>query len=187
MPIQNLGLTFGTYMYEGDINFQGYGQGSPRIGHYLDYWEERFQYRPIFKFNADGFSGQILSASFNFYCDKTGGSDADFTIHKVNKAVTTGASWYSAGSNAWSIMGCSATEEDRTADTFRASQGFTTIGWASFEITNLTLLNTWLASQRAIVLINAQSPTDYASIALSPAPYLAVEYKTSLIGGIQIF
>ena len=185
MPIQNVLLSWGTYIEEGYPDTSRYGSGSPRIGIVpINRWV-----RPIFKFASDGLSGQIQSVSFNFYCDKTGGSNADFTIHKVNKAVATDATWYYAdySSLPWTGQGCAATEEDRTAASLTATQGFVATGWTSFAVNNLSLFNLWFAGQRAIILVNSQTPTDYASIALDPAPYLAIEYKTSLIGGIQIF
>jgi len=182
MPTQNIPLTWGTYMWEGQLDFSGYGQGSPRIGKDTYYLK---MYRPIFKFAPDAISGEIVSVSFNFYCDKTGGSNSDFTIHKVNRTTTTGATWYHSGSSVWSGLGCSATEEDRTA-AYLAAHQFMSTGWNSIAVTNMSLFNTWFSSQRIIILINIQSPTDYASIALSPVPFLAVEYTTSLVGGAQI-
>lgn len=182
MPIQNIPLSWGTYMWEGQLDFSGYGQGSPRIGKDTYYLK---MYRPFFKFAPDMISGEIVSASFNFYCDKTGGANSDFTIHKVNRTVTTAATWYHSGSSVWTGLGCEATEEDRTYASL-ASYQFNSIGWHSISIPNLTFFNTWFGSQRAILLRGIQSPTDYASITLSPAPFLAVEYTTSLVGGAQI-
>lgn len=182
MPIQNIPLSWGTYMWEGQLDFSGYGQGSPRIGKDTSYQK---MYRPFFKFAPDMISGEIVSATFNFYCDKTGGANSDFTIHKVNRTTTTGATWYHSGSSVWTGLGCSATEEDRTA-AYLATHQFMSTGWNSIAVTNMSLFNTWFSSQRIIILVNIQSPTDYASIALSPAPFLAVEYTTSLVGGAQI-
>lgn len=183
MPTQNIPLQWATYIWEGQLDFSGYGLGSPRIGKDTTYQK---MYRPFFKFSSDAISGSILSVTLNVYCDKTGGSNSGFTIHKVNKTVTTGATWYHSGSAVWTGLGCSATEEDRTAASLTAVSQFTDTGWKSIPINNLSLFETWFASQRAIILINNESPTDYASIALSPAPYLEVTYSTSLVGGVQI-
>lgn len=185
MPTQEIPLTWGTYIWEADLNFTGYGQGSPRIGIDTSYNK---MYRPLLKFDLGAISGSVVSATFNFYCDKTAGANSGFTIHKVNKAAATNATWYYANATSliWTANGCSATEEDRTAASL-ASHQFASTGWNSIPVTNLSLFNTWFGSQRIIVLINTETPTDYASIALSPAPYLAVEYTSSLVGGIQIF
>lgn len=184
MPTQNIPLQWATYIWGADLNYSGYGQGSLRIGIDPSYNK---MYRPLLKFAPDAISGQILAATLNFYCDKTGGSNSGFTIHKVNKAAAADATWYYADASSliWSGLGCSATEEDRTAASL-ASHQFNSTGWNSISVTNLSLFDTWFASQRTIVLINTETPTNYASIALSPAPYLEVTYFSTLVGGIQI-
>lgn len=187
MPVQNIPLDWGTWIQTNYPDSPRYGLGSPRVGTFYPMTEPGVDYYSIFKFRMDGFSGQILSATLNVYCDVGGGSNMICDVNMVNKAANTSATWYYARYSdlPWTIQGCGAVYEDRS-DVAMTSVNLGAVGWKAVPI-NLTAFTPFLNGQRMLIIRPVQGPTNWGSISLTNAPYLAVEYKTSLVGGVQIF
>lgn len=183
MAVQNFAMSWGTYLDQTAETQQRSGESSMRVGYYNI--TPGYQYRPILAFAGDQFSGQIVSVTLNLYCNSTGADN--FQIHTVNRTTTSAATWQHSGSTAWQNNGCDATEEDRTAASWIDWYKFTNTGWHAIPITNLTPFNSFFSGQRMLILRPTEVNQNYAVIAKSPVPYLAITYTTSLLGGVQIF
>lgn len=179
MPIQNVPMNWGTWLKSTD---------SYTPTHYADsYMRLGFdsggtvECRPLIKFRDDGFSGQILSASIMLYCLSAGNSPA-CGGYKVNKSFATSAAW----ATPWDTAGCNHVSNDRSGTSLANGPRLSTTGWITIPVTDLTELLGVLNGLDAILLVG--DSRDYATIdkATYP-PYLAIEYKSSIVGGVQIF
>lgn len=170
MPIQNVLMDYGTWLNPPD-NYYPHADDS--------YMSVDSYKRPLIHFANDGFSGQILSANLYVYCsavpDRIG-----VTGYRVNRAYNNAlAAW----ATPWGVPGCDQISEDRS-NTPALTGDIQYTGWTACPIVNLNELLAIINGLDAILLIGADG---IATIAKSPAPYLAIEYKTSIVGGIQIF
>lgn len=183
MAVQNIALSWGTYLDQTAQTTQRGGDSSMRVGYYNI--TPGYQYRPVIALANDQFSGRIVSITLNLYCSATGAEN--FAIHTVNRTTTSAATWQHSGNSAWQNNGCDATEEDRTAAVWASDYKFTSTGWHAISITNLTPFNSFFSGQRVLILRPTEVNQNYAVIEKSPAPYLSITYTTSLLGGVQIF
>ena len=173
MPIQNVLMNAGTWLKVGDNYLSHYGDSYMGLG-YDGYW------RPLIKFNNDGFSGQILSASLKVYCSSTAWPwVTGFKVNKVFNPVT--AAW----ATPWTTAGCNAVNEDRSGVELFTGTQLTAVGWNTIPVADLSELLGVINGLDSIILTGSGAYATY--IEKDPLPYLAIEYKTSIVGGIQIF
>jgi hypothetical protein len=183
MPIQNVYLNWGTFINEADQTLPRGGETFMNVG----LRSGGYKSRVLMKFNNDGFSGQMLSATLNFYCSDVGGNP-QFNVFKVNRASSVNATWQSSGLSTWNNNGCEGVNEDRSGVTMITAYRLNSTGWNTVTITSLSELLGVINGLDTILLreVDGDNRT-WARIEKSPAPYLAVEYKTSIVGGVQIF
>jgi|GEM_PF-2854279 len=143
--------------------------------------------RPLIKFNNDGFSGQILSATLNLYC--TTATDMPWRAYKVNRACGVNATWANTGwgYGAWNKPGCDGVSEDRSLAAMTAEAQLGITGWHAVPITSLSELLGVINGLDVILLREAGSSRGATVIGKSPSPYLAINYESSIVGGVQIF
>ena len=184
MPVQNVYLEWGTWINGLDITGPTHGgESTMKIGGHT--WSgQTVEARPIMKLNSDAFSGQILSVTLNLYCTQI---RSNIMAYRVIRAGNANATWRNSGLADWGIDGCEQPNTDRSFTAlFSAWYVMNTTGWHSIPIVNMTEFNSIISGIYTIILLG--SSTNYtAFIAKDPLPYLAIEYTTSLVGGVQIF
>lgn len=186
MPIQNIYLEWGTWINGLDMTGPSHGGAATmKVGGHTDNGQTA-EARPLFKLDSDAFSGQIVSASLNLYASQAS-AGTNIMAYRVIRASNANATWQSSGLSDWQYDGCDNPNTDRSYTAlFSAWYLMNTTGWHSIPIAEMTELNSIISGLYTLILLG--SSTNYtASIAKSPAPYLAIEYTTSLVGGIQIF
>lgn len=178
MPIQKVYMQWGTWLWDKD-NTIPHGNDS-----YMHVGSER---RPLIKFNNDGFSGQILSATLNLYCSTAGSTP--WKVYKVNRACGVNATWANTGvsSGWWRTAGCDSVNEDRSGVAMTAETQLGSTGWHAVTITSLSELLGVINGLDVILLRNTETGRGTAVIEKSPSPYLAITYESSIVGGVQIF
>ena len=178
MPIQKVYMTWGTWLWSNDQTISHGNDPYMRVGSGR---------RPLIKFNDDGFSGQILSATLNLYCSTAG--DTPWIVYKVNRACGVKATWANTGSSygAWNEAGCDSVNEDRSGVAMTAETQLEITGWHAVTITSLSQLLGVINGLDVILLRDNQGGRGTAVIEKSPLPYLAINYESSVVGGVQIF
>ena len=185
MPTQKIYLQWGTWINGLDVGGPSHGGDSyMKVGCHT--WSGAdAPARPILKFNSDGFSGQIVSVTLNF----TTGSEGlftSFTPYRVVRTSNANAVWVNSGVSDWGLAGAGAAS-DRSFTPLCDSVGLGASAAHSIPLTNLTEFNSVLSGLYTIIFVENYVGGRYRYILKTPTPYLAVEYTTSLVGGIQIF
>ena len=171
-------MDWGTWLW---INDQTIPHGDDT---YMNVGSEK---RPLIKFDNDGFSGQILSATLNLYCSTAGATP--WRAYKVNRTCGVNATWANTGVSygAWRTGGCDSVNEDRSGVAMTAEIQLSSTGWHAVTITSLSELLGVINGLDVILLRNMKTGRGTATIEKSPLPYLAITYETSIVGGVQIF
>lgn len=140
--------------------------------------------RSLMKFDYNGIPGAMQSASLNFYVTNSGGAPM-LQVWRITRASTANATWQVSPITAWHAPGAENMNNDRYQIPLTAQYQITTTGWHSIPITSLEQLQLFLDGLKILLLRNDDT-REPAIIAKSPAPYLAIDYKSSLAGGVQI-
>jgi len=186
MPTQKMYLNWGTWINGLDLTGPTHGsEATMKIGghSWSGYTAEA---RPILGFNNDGFSGQIVSVTLNLYATETT-AGSRIMAHRVIRASNANAVWNNSGVTDWAQAGCQSSLTDRSYTAlFSENYLMNTIGWHAIPIVEMVEFNLIISGIYTLILLG--SSTNYtAFISKTQVPYLAIEYTTSLVGGIQIF
>jgi hypothetical protein len=136
-------------------------------------------------FNYNGIPGEIQSASLNFYVSDIGNSPI-FQVWRITRACTSNATWLLSPQTAWHAPGAENMNNDRYQTPLTSTYRITATGWHSVSITSLAQLQLLFDGLKTL-LLREDDPRDAATISKTTnAPYLAIDYKSSLAGGVQI-
>ena len=173
---QTIAMAWGTYIDGATIGERGG----------LTYMELRDNQYPLIKFNNDAFYGIIVSATLNLYVAQNIVGSMGFNAYRVIRTANIHATWYNATeSTSWAAEG-GADATDHSFTVMATCSGMS-LGWNAISIANLTELKAVIDGQDLIVLRDNGNPYDSNKIDKSNAPYLSITYRTSLLGGVQIF
>ena len=188
MPIQNVYLNRGTWINEADMGGPSHGSdGYMKVCGHNPGDGNMYESRPLMLFNNDAFSGQIVSATLNLYISSVTGSPRRFYPYRMIRRFGQNANWTDSNSEgSWGYHGCDNPNSDRSYTPFTGMFAVAGVGWMSMPVTNLTELLSIIEGIDSVILVPTVTESD-VRIAKDPAPYLAIEYTTSLVGGIQIF
>lgn len=173
MPIQNVYMNQGTWIFENDSTIP-HGSDSYMMAGVMN----TGKCRPLINFNNDGFSGQILGGSLFVYCSNPNGYPWIWG-YRVTRDYYHNATW----SIPWTTPGCDHVWADRS-DIRLFTSTRAKSGWIEMPVADLTELLNVINGKDTILLVGGDAPA--ARIEKSPAPYLAIEYRSSLVGGVQI-
>lgn len=140
--------------------------------------------RSLMKFDYNGIPGAIQSASLNFYVSDSGGLPK-LQVWRITRDCTPNATWIDSAITSWHTPGAENMNNDRYQHPLTAQYKITATGWNSIPITNLEQLQLFLDGLKILLLRNDDVSAP-AGIEKYPAPYLAINYKSSLVGGVQI-
>ena len=177
MPIQKVYMNQGTWLNAGNDSNRFDGDSYMNVG--LVGYQLAYEARPLINFNNDGFSGQILSAKLHVYCSSAG-AQPWVTGYKVNRVFNIASTWR----DPWTIPGCNEITSDRSNVQLFTGTRILAAGWTELPVANLSELLALISASDTILLVGGAAA---ATIAKDPLPYLAIEYKTSIVGGVQIF
>ena len=177
MPIQNVLMNAGTWLNASNDSNRFDGDSYMNVGRVG--YQEAYEARPLINFANDGFSGQILSASLRIY-SLAADNGMWVTGYKVNRAFNIASTWR----DPWTTPGCNAITEDRSNVALLTSTRLAA-GWNTLPVADLTELLAVIDGNDTILLVG----DNHTAVGIDKAnvPYLAIEYKTSIVGGIQIF
>ena len=179
MTTLNLSMNWGTFLHS---NEQSSAHGGLT---YMEVGGSGYQARPLMKFDYNGIPGAIQSASLNFYVTNTGGSLPLLRVWRITRESTVNATWLTSPITAWHAAGAENMNNDRYQTPLTAQYQITTTGWHSVPITDLEQLAIMLGGLKTL-LIREEDSRPQATISKTTAPYIAIEYKSSLVGGVQI-
>lgn len=178
MTTLNLSMDWGTWINSYD-NSISHGSDT-----YMKVGVSGYQARPLMKFDYTGVPGVVQSASLNFYVTNTGGSPL-LRVWRITRESTVNATWLVSPITAWHEAGAENRNNDRNQNPLTAQYRITTTGWHSVPITDLEQLAIMLGGLKTL-LIREEDSRLHATISKTTAPYIAIEYKSSLVGGVQI-
>ena len=180
MATINLGFNWGTWIDAND-QFRTHGTDAfMKIG--ASY--STYPMRSLMKFNYNGIPGEVQSATLNFYVTDAGGLPV-LQVWRITRDSSVNATWSDSGISTWHAPGAENMNNDRYQTPLTSTYGITTTGWQSIPITSLEQLVLMLDGLKILLLRNSDTRNP-ATISKTTAPYLAVTYKSSLVGGVQI-
>lgn len=180
MTALNLSMNWGTFLHSNQ-------QSSPQGGlTYMEVGGNGYQARPLMKFDYTGVPGVIQSASLNFYVTDTGGSLPLLRVWRITRDSTINATWLTSPITAWHEAGAENMNNDRYQTPLTAQYQITTTGWHSIPITSLDQLILMLEGLKILLIRNEDTRPQATISKTTNAPYLAINYKSSLVGGVQI-
>lgn len=179
MTTLNLSMNWGTFLHS---NEQSSAHGGLT---YMEVGGNGYQARPLMKFDYTGVPGVVQSASLNFYVTNTGGSLPLLRVWRITRESTVNATWLTSPITAWHAPGAENMNNDRYQTPLTAQYQITATGWHSLPITDLEQLAIMLGGLKTL-LIREEDSRPQATISKTTAPYIAIEYKSSLVGGVQI-
>lgn len=179
MTTLNLSMNWGTFLHS---NEQSSAHGGLA---YMEVGGNGYQARPLMKFDYTGVPGVVQSASLNFYVTNTGGSLPLLRVWRITRESTVNATWLTSPITAWHAAGAENMNNDRYQTPLTATYQITATGWHSLPITDLEQLAIMLGGLKTLLIRNEDSRPQ-ATISKTTAPYIAIEYKSSLVGGVQI-
>lgn len=182
MTTIELPLEWGTWI---DANAQSDSHGSDtfmQIG--ATYWTHAR--RSLMKFTYNGIPGEIQSASLNIYVSDTGGSQPIFQVWRITRACTSNATWLVSPQTAWHSPGAENQNNDHYQHPLTSTYQIKATGWHSIPITNLEQLQLLFDGLKTLLLREDDSRPAATISKTTNAPYLAIDYKSSLVGGVQI-
>jgi len=142
--------------------------------------------KPLIHFTNTPVHGQIQSGTLSIYL-RFAPTASYINVYRVNRAATSAATWNSTGLGNWSSPGCSSTQ-DHSAVPMIVNTARLNAGWNTLTITNLSELRL-LVDELDMITMYYMSDVYISDhyFEESPAPYLTINYTTSLLGGVQIF
>ena len=183
MTTIELPLNWGTWI---DANGQSATHGSDsflQIGSTYSTWARR----SLMNFNYNGIPGEIQSASLNFYVSDTGGSSLlSLRVWRITRECTSKATWLVSPQTAWHEAGAENMNNDRNQNPLTSTYQIKATGWHSIPITSLTQLQLLFDGLKTLLLREENSRPAATISKTTNAPYLAIDYKSSLVGGVQI-
>jgi len=182
MTTIELPLNWGTWI---DANDQNETHGSDsflQIGNTYSTYARR----SLINFSYNGIPGEIQSASLNFYVSDTGGSLPILRVWRITRASTINATWLSSGSSVWHEAGAENMNNDRYQTPLTSTYQIMTTGWHSIPITSLEQLQLLFDGLKTLLLREEDSRPAATITKTTNSPYLAIDYKSSLVGGVQI-
>lgn len=177
MTTLNLSMDWGTWINSDDNTIPHGSDTYMRVGSY-------YTARPIMKFVYTGTPGLILSAKLKIYVSDKGDSP-QFQVWRITRESTINATWLDSGLTVWAEAGAENQNNDHYQHPLTATYRILSTGWLEIPITNLTQFQAMLGGLKTI-LLRTTDPNAHATIEKTPAPYIAIEYKSSLVGGVQI-
>lgn len=180
MTTLNLSMNWGTFLHSNQ-------QSSPQGGlTYMEVGGSGYQARPLMKFDYTGVPGVVQSASLNFYVTNTGGSLPLLRVWRITRESTVNATWLTSPNTAWHAPGAENMNNDRYQTPLTATYQITATGWHSIPITSLEQLQLLFDGLKTLLLREEDSRPAATISKTTNAPYLAIDYKSSLVGGVQI-
>ena len=142
--------------------------------------------RSLMKFTYNGIPGEIQSASLNIYVSDTGGSLPIFQVWRITRDCTSNATWLLSPQTAWHAPGAENMNNDRYQTPLTSGYQITATGWHSIPITSLEQLQLLFDGLKTLLLREGDSRPAATISKTTNSPYLAIDYKSSLVGGVQI-
>ena len=141
--------------------------------------------RSLMKFDYNGIPGAIQSASLNFYVSNPGG-EPWLQVWRITRDSTSNATWLVSPQTAWHAPGAENMNNDRYQTPLTGGLKISATGWNSMPITNLEQLQLFLDGLKILLLRNDNTQEAATISKTTNSPYLAIDYKSSLVGGVQI-
>lgn len=176
---QVITMDWGTFL-------DGGSQDTSRVGESYMFLNTNNTRKPLIHFTDDAFHGLIQSGTLSIYL-QAAPTASWINVYRVNRAASSAATWNSTGLGPWSSAGCSSTQ-DRSAVPLIVNTAKLDAGWNHLTINSLSELKL-LVDELDMVVFEYTSEIYLSDhyINKANAPYLTINYTTSLLGGVQIF
>ena len=176
MAIENVVMDWGTWLYgetpHGADNFMNIRDGTNVLMHFPALITHNVIVRVIFRYKVTVLDGtQVIANAW-----------------QCTRQANANATLYSSGITDWSALGAMGEPGDHPSESLLA--GTTedmsiSLGWNSFTITRLNQFYDMMNGYRQMLVRASNAP--WAQITKAELPYFEVEYRSTPIGGIQIF